>query len=73
MHNGSVILLTGVRFIPSIKRNLISLGMLELKGYSFMSSSGCMRVLSVNNTVMVASRKNRLIISMLMLLLVVLA
>lgn len=41
--DGSVKVLTEVRFIPQIKRNLISLGMLESKGYGYSSVLGFSR------------------------------
>ena len=40
--NNSVKTLSDVRYIPEVKRNLISLGMLEVRGCSFESSGGRM-------------------------------
>lgn len=42
--DNSIKVLTEVRYIPEVKRNLISLGALEKKGYSFCSSGGIMTV-----------------------------
>ena len=33
-----------VRYIPALKRNLISLGMLDSKGYSYKASKGILKV-----------------------------
>lgn len=43
--DGSVKMLSDVRYIPQVKRNLISLGTLEKKGYTFTSENGEMKVL----------------------------
>lgn len=53
-------ILTGVRYIPEVKRNLISLGMLESKGYSFNSEAGCMSINQGQRVVMKAMRKGSL-------------
>ena len=56
MHDGPVKILSDVRFIPQVKRNLISLGTLELKGYSFTSSNGKIVALKGSEVKMVAKR-----------------
>lgn len=43
--DGSVKMLSDVRDIPQVKRNLISLGTLKKKGYTFTSTNGEMKVL----------------------------
>lgn len=43
-----------------IKRNLISLGMLESKGYKFDSGDGVLRVTKGSRVIMEAKRKNSL-------------
>lgn len=45
MHDGSYKILQQVRYVPDLKRNLISLGTLESNGHSFKSENGIMRVL----------------------------
>ncbi|KAL1564721.1 Integrase catalytic domain-containing protein [Salvia divinorum] len=60
LDDGSSMILTEVRYIPDIKRNLISLGVLELKGCQFMSQKGIMTVLKNSQLVMKAVRKNSL-------------
>ena len=52
MKDGSLKILTEVRFIPEIKRNLVSLGALERKGCSFMSVDGIMKVMKGSEVVM---------------------
>ena len=45
MWDGSVKVLENVRHIPDLKRNLISLGMLDTKGYSYKSQGGVLKVI----------------------------
>lgn len=56
MHDGAIKILTDVRYIPQVKRNLVSLGTLELKGYSFTSSGGKLVVHKGSEVKMVAKR-----------------
>ena len=44
LHDESIRVLGEVRFIPEVKRNLISLGMLERRGFGFMSEQGILKV-----------------------------
>ena len=44
MEDGKIFTLDGVRHVPRLKKNLISLSMLDLKGYSFSSSKGNLKV-----------------------------
>lgn len=44
MFDGVVMTLTGVRHIPSIRRNLISLGAFDAKGYRCTSEGGVMKI-----------------------------
>lgn len=60
MDDGSLIVLTEVRFILEIKRNLISLGRLERKGFEFASKEGIMRVVKDGEVLMKAKRCNNL-------------
>ena len=48
------------RYIPSLKRNLISLGELEKKGYVFKGQKGVVKVLRGSMVVMKGVRKNDL-------------
>ena len=43
-----------------MKRNLISLGLLEKKGFHFSSGDGKMKVFKGNNTFMMAKRVNNM-------------
>lgn len=52
VHDGSHKIITEVRYIPQLKRNLISLGILESKGYWFRSRNGVLHVLKDNNVAM---------------------
>lgn len=41
MHDGMDIVLKEVRYIPELKKNLISLGMLDQSGQRMLDQSGC--------------------------------
>ncbi|CAL5399213.1 unnamed protein product [Camellia sinensis] len=45
MEDGKIFTLDGVRHVPRLKKNLISLSMLDLKGYSFSSSKENLKVI----------------------------
>ena len=60
LDDGSIKVLTGVRYIPEVKRNLISLGMLEKKGYTSSSGNGVMKISKEGRVVMTALRRNNL-------------
>lgn len=47
-----------VKYIPQLKRNLISLGALESKGYTFKSENGLLQVMKQSGVVMQGYRKN---------------
>lgn len=53
LSNGTTKILYVVRFVPGLKRNLISLGMLDKLGYEFKAKHG---VLTVTKDVMVVMR-----------------
>ena len=55
MHDGVERVLQKVRYIPRLKRNLISLGTLDVKGFNYKASSG---VLSVTKGRMVVMKGN---------------
>ncbi|GJW76791.1 retrovirus-related pol polyprotein from transposon TNT 1-94 [Tanacetum coccineum] len=44
MHDGVVRTLTDVRHVPDLKKNLISLGMLDSKGFKYTNENGVLRV-----------------------------
>ncbi|PON85524.1 hypothetical protein TorRG33x02_186730 [Trema orientale] len=44
MHDGVERVLENVRYLPELKRNLISLGTLDSKGYSYKAEGGHLRV-----------------------------
>ena len=60
VHDGSLKVLSDVRYIPQVKRNLISLGTLERKGYSFTSEGEVMRICKDSCIKMIASRSRTL-------------
>jgi len=47
--DGTSIVLQGVRYIPEISRNLISMGTLEAEGYEFKGNHGILRVMQDSN------------------------
>ncbi|KAG6726906.1 hypothetical protein I3842_02G103200, partial [Carya illinoinensis] len=60
MHDGTERVLREVRFIPELKRNLISLGMLDLSGHTFKSEAGVLRVTRGSLVIMKGVIKNGL-------------
>ena len=52
MHDSIERLLQQVRYIPSLKRNLISLGTLDMNGYSYKALGGIMTVVSGSLVIM---------------------
>lgn len=60
MFDGTCKILTDVRFFPKLKRNLISLGALEAKGYEFKSQGGVLLVLKGSRVIMKGKRNNSL-------------
>ncbi|XP_073291104.1 uncharacterized mitochondrial protein AtMg00300-like [Primulina huaijiensis] len=55
-------ILQEVRYVPELKRNLISLGTLESNGYSFKSEMVCVKVTKGSLVIMKAVRQNSLYI-----------
>ena len=43
-HDGMIIMLANVRYVPELKRNLISLGELDRSGYTIKFGNGVMKV-----------------------------
>jgi hypothetical protein len=60
LHDGSARVLKEVQYVPDMKKNLISLGVLESKGYKITMENGIMKVISGALVVMKATRKNNL-------------
>lgn len=60
MHDGADRILEQMRYVPELKRNLISLGTLESNGYAFKSDNGNLKVPRGSLVVMRAVRKNSL-------------
>ncbi|KAG7554626.1 GAG-pre-integrase domain [Arabidopsis suecica] len=58
--DGSTVLLTQVRYIPDMDRNLLSMGTLEEQGCSFESSNGVLKIKEGNRTLFVGSRHEKL-------------
>ena len=48
MANGRFLTLAEVRYVSSLRKNLISIGMLDSKGYNFTTSGGNLRVFKEN-------------------------
>ena len=59
-HDGSTRVLTDVRYIPKLEKNLISLGTLESKGFTIIMHNGILKVVSGALVVMKGIRRNNL-------------
>ena len=57
-HDGLRRTLTDVRYVPDLKKNLISVGALESKGFKVIADNGVMRICSGAQVVMKAIRRN---------------
>ena len=62
MHDGKIRLLTDVRFMSDLKRNLISLGTLDKIGFSYNAKNGCLHVSKNGNIVLTSTKRNGLYI-----------
>ena len=60
MHDGVEIVLQEVRYVPALKRKLISLGMLNLNGRVFKAENGTLKVIKGSMVVMKGLRHNGL-------------
>lgn len=58
--DGTEKIMTHVRHVPDLKRNLISLGTLEEAGYSFKAENSMLKVLKVSRVIMKGDGKNGL-------------
>ena len=59
-HDGSIRVLKDVRYVPSLKKNLISLGALESKGLAVTVRDGILKVTSGALVIMKGTRRNNL-------------
>ncbi|KAG8492015.1 hypothetical protein CXB51_015325 [Gossypium anomalum] len=59
-HDGSIQVLTDVHYVPSLKKNLISLGTLESKGLTIFLRDGLLKVVARELTMMKGTRRNNL-------------
>ena len=59
-HDGSTRVLTDVRYIPKLEKNLISLGTLESKGFTIIMQNGILKVVSGALVVMKCISRNNL-------------
>ena len=59
-HDGSTRVLTDARYIPSLRKNLISLGTLKVKGFAMSMRDGILKVISSVLVVMKGTRNNNL-------------
>ncbi|TXG59999.1 hypothetical protein EZV62_014572 [Acer yangbiense] len=60
MHDGVIKTLSNVRFVPDLKRNLISLGVLDASGFCYKAQNGTLKVTKGSLVVMKAEKKNGL-------------
>jgi len=60
MHNGVVKTLTEVRYVPNLKKNLFSLGVLESSGYKIIMHGGVLRAIRGALVVLRGTRKGNL-------------
>ena len=60
LHDGKIRLLTNVRYVPGLKRNLISLGTLDEIGFLYLAKNGCLHVTKNDCIVLSGIKKNGL-------------
>jgi hypothetical protein len=60
VHDGSIKKLIDVRFVPKLKRNLISLSTLEAIGFNFAAIDGVLKVCRGNRIILKGNRLNNL-------------
>ncbi|GFZ08885.1 hypothetical protein Acr_20g0006930 [Actinidia rufa] len=59
MADGRFVTLTEVRHVPNLRKNLISIGMLDSKGFSFDISGGTLRVSKKNKEMLEKSGQGK--------------
>ena len=57
MHDNNVRILTHVRYVPELKRNLISLGTLDELGYAYKVENGFLHVFKNDKLVLSGTKK----------------
>jgi hypothetical protein len=60
VHDGTFKILTNVRYVPRMRRNLISLGTLEAMGYKYAVDNGVLKVTQGNRVILKGNRINNL-------------
>jgi len=60
MHDNKLRVLTNVRYVPGLKRNLISLGTLDELGYSYTAENGFMHVFKNNDLILTGTKRHGL-------------
>jgi hypothetical protein len=60
VHDGSIKKLIDVRFVPKLKRNLISLSTLEAMGFNFEAIDGVLKVSRGNRIILKGNRLNNI-------------
>ena len=60
LHDGMLKTLNDVRYIPDLKRNLISLGVLDSNGYCYKAQNGVLKVMKGSMVVLKAEKRNGL-------------
>ena len=56
LHDGTVRFPNEVQYVPNLKKNLISVGLLEFKGFKIAMENGILKVLHGALVVMMATR-----------------
>ncbi|GKB48936.1 retrotransposon protein, putative, ty1-copia subclass [Tanacetum coccineum] len=64
LKDGSSFVLHNVRYIPELKRNLISLGTLENEGYTIKMQSGKIKVINVSRVILSGIRRDNCVYSL---------
>jgi len=60
MFDGQVRILTNIRHVPNLKKNLLSLGSLEARGYKFSGADGAIKVTKGSMTILKGERTTNL-------------
>ena len=60
MHDNKIRTLTDVRYVPGLKRNLISLGTLDELGFAYKAENGAMHVFKGNDLILSGVKRNGL-------------
>ncbi|XP_038895899.1 uncharacterized protein LOC120084070 [Benincasa hispida] len=63
LSNNKEVLLKGVRHVPKLKRNIISLGMLDDIGYSIHAEKGCLEIVKQDRVILTRRKKEGLYIA----------